>query len=84
MTEIRFYCGSELLLSVQSEKLSLSGFEPAWAKHIVVDYLTKELKLKLPEGTRVSAMKSWDGKWVAKAYVSDKMLIRDIKLNRLL
>ena len=83
MTEIRFYHGSELLMSVESN-IDLNGFDVRSAAIIASDYMRKRLGYSGLAETKISVMKTWEGRYFVKARLQNKDMIRDINLANLL
>ena len=83
MTEIRFYHGSELLMSVESN-IDLNGFDTRSAAIIASDYMRKRLGYSGLAETKISVMKTWEGRYFVKARLHNKDMIRDINLANLL
>lgn len=83
MTEIRFYHGSELLMSVESN-IDLDGFDTRSAAIIASDYMRKKLGYSGLAETKISVVKTWEGRYFVKACLQNKDMIRDINLANLL
>jgi len=83
MTEIRFYHGSELLMSVESN-IDLDGFDTRSAAIIASDYMRKKLGYSGLAETKISVVKAWGGRYFVKACLQNKDMIRDINLANLL
>lgn len=83
MTEIRFYHGNEMLMSVESN-IDLNGFDVRSAAIIASDYMRKRLGYSGLAETKISVMKTWEGRYFVKARLQNKDMIRDINLANLL
>jgi hypothetical protein len=83
MTEIRFYHGSQLILAADS-KISLDSFDTRSAAFVVSDYMRKDLGISALDKVKISVMKTWEGRYVVKANISDLAIIREINLGNLL
>lgn len=84
MTEIRFYSGREMILSVEADVIQ-EGFGRNNATVAVLQFMRNSLGLNIEvSDVRVSVSMGWEEGYRINAYLKDKSVIRDINLRNLL
>ena len=84
MTEIRFYSGRDMILSVEADVIQ-EGFGRNNAAVAVLRFMRNSLGLNIElSDMRVSVSMGWEGGYRINAYLKDKAVIREINLGNLL